>query len=212
MFWQLFAVSNPLFWIICAGFLAVILAFEEHGKGWWSTLSTFYLLAFVVFLSDFNLLFWVRDNWQYAVYGFLIYFFGCGGVWSIIKWFIKGKEASDIAFECKRQYYSRINTDISVHAANLTSQQRQDLINIIRNAYEGAGVDVGVSLYHTDDVEAVKPRAVKNIDTILMWMIYWPLSVFWFCTHDIIKRTTRAIISMLRRVYNGITDRLFRGF
>lgn len=110
----------------------------------------------------------------------LIYIFTyiiMGIIWSHAKLRFYGKERKARFNEIKERFLKDYNNDINAWIEHLRKQG-----------------------YNKSDFDLVEPK-------IKTWFIYWPFSMFWFFTHDIINRLFRSIYSLLknsyRKVYNS---------
>lgn len=54
------------------------------------------------------------------------------------------------------------------------------------------------------------PKAAENKGTIISWMSYWPVSVFWYVINDPVKKFFNFVYERTGKVYDRITDRVFK--
>lgn len=59
------------------------------------------------------------------------------------------------------------------------------------------------------DVKRYRPYAVDNKDLIVSWMIYWPLSLFWYVTNNPIRKIFTWVYDKVSGMYDRLGDKHF---
>lgn len=187
---ELLIVGSLFWWFYLIAWFALITAFIEskYGPGAFITLI---LGLFALDLFGNTPILNTIINEPYKILTFALAYVPVGVVWGLIKWrlFIGKKHAEYV--KIKDEYC--LNNNIT---GPFTDEQKiafkKHLIN---------------RCYYKEDKDGnpiIRPLARLNKSLITMWMSFWPQSMFWTLTHDLIIN----IFETLKATFNYIREKL----
>jgi hypothetical protein len=187
---EVFTVGSPWFWLLLAGEAATLIALIEWGKGWLATLSLVSTLALLQFLGDANVLAFVNHHPLLLGFG-VVGYFAVGTVWSVMRWWLFVHDQRNRYDEARLEFCQEHNLDGTI-PEHLHQEWQEQLINRKRRI-------------------EIRPKAIKHKSRILMWMAYWPGSMFWTILNDPVRKACRFIYRHIHDYLQEISDNAFKG-
>jgi hypothetical protein len=187
---EIFVVGSPWFWLLLAAEAALLIAFIEWGKGWFATLSLVGTLALLQWLGDVNVLGFVNHHPLLLVLG-VVGYFALGTVWSVARWWLHVRE--------ERLRYDEARADFC-HDHELDGSIPESLQE-----------DWQAYLKSRKRRVEIRPKARRHKGRILMWMAYWPWSMFWTILNDPVRKAFRFIFHHIHDYLQEISDNAFKG-
>ncbi len=175
-FWLLFAIETVF----------IIGCIEHKSSGWgivWGIATLFLLVP----------LFKLVPSWHWLVIGFFGYFL-IGGIWSLIKWY---QHARREVIEFNKSHANDLTKGSQYDRwmdkkPNETQTQLEARIQENRRElHEGAVRDFRRDL-----------NPSRNKDILSLWICFWPWSILWTCTRDLVN----TIFDVLSTTYVRITE------
>lgn len=187
---ELLVMGSFVWWLYLIAFFGLITAFIENKSG---------IGAFVTLILGFSILDLVGNtpilhtiiNEPYKILIFALAYVPVGVVWGLIKWrlFIGKKHAEYV--KIKDEYCLKMNI-----TGPFTDEQKV--------AFKKHLIDRHDYNEDKDGNVIIRPLARLNKSLITMWMSFWPQSMFWTLTHDLILN----IFETLKSTFNYIREKL----
>ena len=188
--WQeLFVVGSLWFWLLVAAEAALLLGLIERGKGLLATLSLAITLVLLQFWGDANPL-GLAEHPLLLLFG-VIGYFAAGTVWSVARWWLYVRE--------QRQRYDEARADFC-HANDLDDKIPDEMQLGWLQFLESRKKKI-----------EIRPRARAHKGRILMWMAYWPWSLFWTVLNDPVRKAFLFIYHHIHDYLQEISDQAFKG-
>jgi hypothetical protein len=171
--------------LLCVDFALLFLAgaLDEYDNYLWPFILFIAVGGATLFLTGtgfFTALDAVKANPLNVLYGLFAYAV-IGAVWSIFKWW---------RYLHKDDIQARIKMDFDAWKS--------------RSENEGKPV----SAFVTSPSNTV--RASNSKPRIIGWIAYWPASLVWALTHDLLKWIADSVYDLLKRIYLAIADSVTR--
>lgn len=182
-------------WLVTVLFLAwviAILATEENGLFGVGILLTVFVVTMHDWLYDPNISTFCIDHAVAALLAFAAYLIA-GLAWSFYRWWRKVLYQKELWLEA-----------IDRVAADWEREQRFPLD--ISRSPSGRGTKEK-AIEKLAPKESFRPK--PDYSQIACWIVFWPWSVFWYLTSDLLVRFAQAIRRHFGKLYQGIVDRAF---
>ena len=220
-FFVLFVLFGPLWWVLIAvASIAIITALEqEEAAGAWSTTV---LVATIVLLSCFGqptLPALIVANPLWVIGSFIACYLTGAAIYGLAEWWLFCHRVLEKYENVKLTWLRGKGISEKNVPENLTADFRQYLISNYSSSSRGSwvrrtgdeetivdekGREKTVPVYLVE----IRPRPWDYADKILLWMIYWPWSLFWSLFHNIIrsifKRLRKALVTMMDNVSKAV--------
>jgi hypothetical protein len=187
---EVFAVGSPWFWLLLGAEAALMIGLIEWGKGLLATLSLVATLALLQLLGNTNVLGVVNHHPLLLVFG-VIGYFATGTIWSVARWWLFVRDMRNRYDEARADFCH----DQRLHGPIPESQQQQWLEYLASRKRK---------------IE-IRPKARRHKSRILVWMAYWPWSLFWTMLNDPVRKAFRYIFHHIHDYLQEISDNAFKG-
>lgn len=151
-------------------------------------------------------------------------YFLIGVAWGFSKWVLQLKKRRN-SFVALRDDYLRKNkfpdgyfgdasrateTEIKMFMVAITTWlDRIDYGNHPRDRYDIYSCD-----YTTKSLNAlmlsIRPKVSNNKEAIILWIMYWPMSMIWFVISDLMRDLAEAAYNSVATMFQSISDRMFK--
>lgn len=194
----------PFFWVIFAILATVLSVFVINERG---VLSSFFSLGVIVMIAA---------KWQSILTNPFPLIIGVGGyliiglLWSRFKWSRFLSEKFNKFFAARDLFLKEKNIDKD-RLQSLVGEDLQEYIEKIRSYsgqhWAGAGNSKTVAAFH----ESLAPKAVTNKSSIVMWIAYWPVTIFWYFCADFLADIGKALYNMVGGHFQKMSNEKFSG-
>ena len=189
MFFELFVFMSLWWWLLFAAYVVADIFFLENDNGTWATISLLLFGAAVFFFGDWNPLPGMIAD-PLGIVMLVVYYFGGGAVWSVIKWYFHSLNIRDKYREVKARFFDHNG----IVGDKIPQKLIQDWEHTVARNFMGS----------------VPPKALENKGKIMMWMTHWPFSFVWTVLNDPIRRAFQAIYSRVAGLLQKISDMVFK--
>lgn len=212
-----FFVIGSLWWYILSGLWVILLlvAIDKENILASGILIVLYLL-FLQTIADLNIIKYIAHNPLESI-GFILGYVLLGILWSLFKWWLYVNEkASHIRrkryefLKDRKKKYQKIKDK---KYSGVFRESWKELYNLLENLTEDTSVPDALikDWSHYISYHADIPKASSNKSKIAIWITYWPLSVIWSFLSDFIHRFMKQLVLKIKFIYDGISNRAFRG-
>lgn len=170
--------------------VALVVALEAESPLWAGAILLGFCLTLHL-LGDFNAFGWAWSN-PLTTLVYTSSYFGIGALWSVAKWWFFVRNKRDKYDEVKYNFIKDYKLDMTIN-------------DVIPGKHRKVFKE---QLVWTD---TSMPEARRNKSRIMTWMTYWPWSVVWTMLNDPIKKLFRMIYRRLQRLYEKISESLWKG-
>jgi len=127
----------------------------------------------------------------------ILCYFIIGGVWSMVKWanLVRGKRIE--YDECKKEHISQ-----SIADGKTKDMAEEKWIHEL----SVHGSTIRTKFF--DLITYGAPRPSDHKDKLYVWIFYWPFSVIWACTADLVKNIWEFAYSTLKNTYKKISVKI----
>ncbi len=200
------------FWVVCAVFFFVILAFEENDHDFWAT-TVLVIFGLIMYHNNHIPL----DNpWLLAKYAG--YYVAAGTLWSIVKiYFYMNKKADEFGV-VKLDFIKRYNRQENDEDA-LVMDAKTTIPDFAVPAFKKfiiekchGGYYYGRDVEHCTIAEMVIPPVSTYKQKIIGWIAWWPMSFFWTMLNDPLVKLANFIFDRFQGIYARITKAAFAKF
>lgn len=150
--------------------------------------------ALYYFLAGFNPISWVANNAGLTFWSVIAYIIA-GVVWSVAKWYFHTRSASvQSKIKDMHERYVSDTTPIDANSSNKIDPK------FYKANFTGTFEEYLASFKSSNPVSVLNNKA-----RILRWMGWWPVSLFWTATHDLIHNIFTFFYDNLAKVYMAIS-------
>lgn len=209
MFVEFFCMFGLAWWILF-GFLSFImcLSLVEGSQKGWATGAFITILVVWFFLGDLKKQFSIGEwNITQALIGVVIYFV-IGIIYSYVRWFCKIVKRKDAWVELRTKFLTE-RKNLSKNDP-IPANMMLEFANWI--GYHGDSSWIRYDKYFEKSIIDPRIYVKEYIAEIACWIGYWPWSLLEFILFDAIWEAAAKIGRILSKVYNGITNIVFRDF
>lgn len=194
--WLVVAPLGFWYWTVTIGWFCLMIGllefWEDHGGKSSSAAFILYFVALAYFW-DVNPLVWVIQNpGTFLMYGSL--YLVVGVVWGIFKWYKFVDQKRD-AYEGHVQNFMRMK-GLTKRESLKNEDVLPDWQRYVESRYRGS---------------EIIPTALRNKGNIMTWMAYWPFSVFWAVTGDLVEWSYTKLYKLVSKFAGRIVERKFQG-
>lgn len=190
MGFELFFLGTLGFWALLALECIILITFVNYEKGGWATASLIGTVALVHFGSNLDVIASIAAH-PYLTVGAIVAYFAIGTVWAIAKW--------KLFVDDLRAEYDEAKADFLEHKG----VEGTVIPDELKRDWQRAAP------HRTDSGKP--PQARRHKSRILMWMSYWPWSVFWTFAHDFVVKVFNRIYNSISSLLQRISDNAFEG-
>ena len=207
MIWELFVVGSIWFWALIVVEAVWLFGLVKYEKGWASGSSLLLTAALLCLFGNFNVFSWITYHpWNSVFYaaGYLV----LGVVWSLVKWRLLCGDVRDKYLEVRQEFFDEHHIGETVIPKNLAERWLSCLRCVTWADY------FEYHRHRISDIESIKdiiPNPQSHKRTILFWMAYWPLSMFWFFLHDMLERLFQELYNFFAGLFRRIANSVFAG-
>jgi hypothetical protein len=197
--WNCIMFGSFWFWAIIAIWVLVEIIAVAHDEGGWA-FGTFLVVFLAWFLfGEGNLLVQIAQNWKLVLIAMGAYMV-VGTIWSLIKWRLFASKKARKYNELKTKWFDK--NAPGKNLADLSEQEEKVFWESIANSWGG---------YHKADgiKKEIVPSYLDHKEDILVWMIWWPFSLFWTVFDDLLKQLGEIIMHKLRHVFTNVAKGAF---
>ena len=186
-FLGLFLLGTYWWWLTTIVFLIwFIVEIEKESYG--LLLFTIILYGlYLQFIAKCDFIGYLLKNPLHLVYGLLSYVF-LGVIWSFVEWWLLVNKKAEKQKVQWQKFLARhgLSSDTNILSQKLKREWDHDKDN--------------------------KPLFDADKHKITFWISYWPLFLIWSLIHDFIKRVIDLIVKRLKKIYESITDKVYKKF
>jgi hypothetical protein len=172
-------VGSIWFWVFIIAFALLELYLVEQEHGWWSLGAGVAFLVAIQWQSDLGIFAWIAAHPTSFLVGLLVYFV-VGSIWGVTKWFFYVKDSVLKYKEVRRDFLS-----------HHTRMKKATLDTLVPEEYK---------LEWDNYCFKTPPKASDNKSKIVMWMGYWPWSLFWTMLRDPFKWMYNRLAGRLEKI------------
>lgn len=209
MLTSFFLLSGLWLWLVIAASLGFLVwALEEERPGI-ATFDVLLTLSVVAAFTHINPLTWVYENPILFVGGAVGYLL-IGTAWAVLgKWqFFLLKKSAEFAVY-RQNFIDKWNSKVHLFYKNgvPTSHVRSNPWTV-----ETGGSELVSDACQSLRVKSLPPKVADNKGRILVWMMYWPVSMLWTLLNDPVKYAFEYVQELLTGFMQAMSDRAFKKF
>jgi hypothetical protein len=184
MWYELFIIGSWWFWGLLLFAFGSMCYFVNYDKALPSTVVLVLVFLALWLFGDFNILKWIiADPRKFIIY--LACYFISGVIWSFIKFYLHLHKFKRLYEKDKENWY--------IAHPKTTDETEEERFQ----KYQRSRMHV--------------PSFSELREKIVLWMTYWPVSLFWTMLDDPIKRLCIVISDSFIDLYQSMYDRILRG-
>ncbi len=184
------------------------------GTFWWWVATIVFLICFIVeiekesygvllfsiilyglylqFIAKCDFIGYLLKNPLHLVYGLLSYVF-LGVIWSFVEWWLLVNKKAEKREALWLTFLARHGLSSDTKVLSKSQKREWDHNSEDHDKYD-------------------KPLFDTCKHKITIWISYWPLFLIWSLIHDVIKRIIDLIVKRLKKIYEAITDNVYKKF
>ncbi len=196
---QFIVFGSFWFWTVIFLESAAIIFFLENEKAGRANMSAILFFVLLWICSDIPVVSYVVLNPLYILC-ILAAYLAAGTLWSIAKWYFFVLNARD-KYKEEKDAFCRNN---GITADAWTPEQKalwEEYIFRNRRGYSS----------FQDSDQFGRPVAGEHKERIILWMCYWPWSMFWTILNDPFRRLFLMIYEYVQSIHDGISKHVYRG-
>lgn len=192
----------PAFWLLFALLATLLSAFVVNERGGWSTLCTIGLGLMIA------------SKWQSIlanpiplILGIVAYLV-LGVLWSRFKWsrFLSAKfdQISEI-----RDTWLKVNELTKDDLKSLDEDQLKSYKTHFQNQLGHYGACDKYASNLAEFHASVTPKASTNKGSIVLWILYWPVTAVWYIAADIVTDICKGLYNMVGGHFQNMSNEKF---
>ncbi len=196
--------ASFLFWPALALLVVLLWVSTENDKGWWSTLVTL-LLGFVVYTK------WPQLKETFGAWTFVVVVGGylvAGILWSFAKWYLVNRKVYSKLVGERNAYTTLKGLPSDYFSPEKIAQASQVHLDDFGSRLEQVFNQSAKTLPGL--VQKIIPQASENKASIVLWMMYWPLSVLWYLLADVLSNFAEWVYDHFGGLFQRVSDRMFK--
>lgn len=195
MWIPIFVVGSFWFWLLLLlSFIVLVLCVEWEApfKAFGAILVTVGLLVLFGTLDPFD---WIANH-PGQVIGSIVGYFLLGTVWSLVKWWMYVGQRKEYYEDIKIEWLKEKGIKESV----VPEELRDDWVKYLKNKSWRRSFE---------DYTWIPPQALQYKSKIMIWMAYWPWSMFWSLFDDVIRKIFSTIYAKLANTFQRISVKVY---
>lgn len=189
MLFEFLIFGTLWFWIAAIIFAAVVVVAIDNDRGLLATVALLAFVAALVLFGDFNPFPWLmRHPWAGVL--LILAYFAIGAGWAIVKWWFYCTDMARKYREARFRFLEQNGVQGDAIPDHLREKWREN------SRFSDRG----------------PPNVRQNKSRIMLWMTYWPFSMFWTLLNDPIRRVFRHIYEYISGILHRISERAFAPF
>jgi hypothetical protein len=199
-------MMDRLFCGVLLLYIVVLFALVENEQGFFSTVLTIAFLFFIQLVLKQDVIGQVMGH-PFLALGAVGVYFLIGSAWSVFKWYLYVKRRVENYFDMKSKWLNgKDDSDDKVRkawAAHWLSGEA-DSDDKVREAW----ADYVSSQWDVKDL-TFTPKVRDYKSNIIRWISFWPVSLTWWATHDIIKHIGTSIYNYIASTLQNVADKVY---
>jgi len=183
MIYPFFIVGGMWFWVLLVIDFMLLVYFVEDDSAGFAFVTVVVLFACLMFLGDFNVLSWLRENPKQFGY-YLIMYIPAGIVYSIVKYLMFLTDIRRKITKTISEYLDRVKVE---KEDDLSVAQKGELAKKLN--------------YHNISFSESTRRVV-------FWMTYWPWSAFWTILNNPLRWLYEEVAELLKKSFKGMYTKI----
>lgn len=197
-----FVLLSPWWWVLMVLASCLLIYSLERQSGQGAAIILIGTLLLMTFFGEVQWLKWIAAN-PLKVLSWIGIYIVSGAIWGVVKWFMYVSQRSEEYESEKLSFLKRHNVEGHEVPVELKRKWRQHLLNSVKWTTV-RGFDMKSTL-------RIQPVAWENKGKIVTWMTYWPWSLLWAVTNDMVQKVFRTLQRWLGSFMDRISAWVFRG-
>lgn len=194
-----FLVGSWSFWILTiVAIIFLLISLDTSDNFYSSGVVALSYCSLLALFGDFNAFMWVYNNPLLCtayVSGYVV----LGILWSFARWVIFVK---DQASEDKEKYIDLKKIFVEEHNLGIVDYEHESIPNSLQKQWKQK-----IKSYRPEGFEP--PRAKDHKSRIMSWIGFWPASLFWTIADDFIKKSLKALYTLLHNKYQKLSNWMY---